>query len=600
VRRLLAELVRREVLAVRADPLSPQRGHYGFVQTMFRQVAYDTSSRRERKVRHLAVADHLQSTFADGGEEVAEVIAAHLLDALSAVPDDPDVAVIRDRAVEMLAKAGDRAERTGAPAAAAINYAMAADLLHQEGTVTRELAAAGLLERAGQAGSRQGDWSTAAGSYRGAANIYRRYDRVRDAARAESKVAGVMRRQGRFEEARTGLEGALAVLESEPNADTAEALHALANLHVFAGNASEADRLTAAALTLAQALDLSDGMLAGMFVSRGIAHAVANRPAQAAANLYEAVRRAEKAEDSEIVGAALANLTEVVLVSDPTAAVDPGREAVNHCRRLGNRYQLGAAAGNLVQALTLAGDWERAEDVYAKGADADRLNGDIVFDYPGLLLSVFLGEDVQTAAMLGRLQGESASEEPQEAAFLELALAIGSSYQGRQRDALAHATRALSYGETYGPSHGSIRWGWPIAAEAALTLGYHAEVNRLLEWLDGHQPGHVPPLLRAERIRIWARKLAADNEAEAASAFDSALSAFRDFGSPYHVAVGLVDYAEYLHETGETERAHELAAEAEAITARLGARPLSERARRISPSTAERVQERSTELGVEA
>ncbi|MBA2508506.1 MAG: AAA family ATPase, partial [Nocardioidaceae bacterium] len=42
VRRLLAELVRREVLGVRADPLSPQRGQYAFVQTMFRQVAYDT------------------------------------------------------------------------------------------------------------------------------------------------------------------------------------------------------------------------------------------------------------------------------------------------------------------------------------------------------------------------------------------------------------------------------------------------------------------------------------------------------------------------------------------------------------------------------
>ncbi|MEJ7744996.1 MAG: hypothetical protein WKF73_22160 [Nocardioidaceae bacterium] len=85
VRRILAELVRREVLGVRADPLSPQRGHYGFVQTMFRQVAYDTLSRRERKARHLAVADHLQSTFADQGEEVAEVIAAHLVDALDAV-----------------------------------------------------------------------------------------------------------------------------------------------------------------------------------------------------------------------------------------------------------------------------------------------------------------------------------------------------------------------------------------------------------------------------------------------------------------------------------------------------------------------------------
>ncbi len=91
VLRLLSELVRRGVLAVRADRLSPELGQYGFVQTMFRQVAYDTLSRRERKARHLAVVAYLETAFADGGEEVAEVMAAHLLDALHAVPDDPDV-----------------------------------------------------------------------------------------------------------------------------------------------------------------------------------------------------------------------------------------------------------------------------------------------------------------------------------------------------------------------------------------------------------------------------------------------------------------------------------------------------------------------------
>ena len=47
---------------------SPERGQYAFVQMMFRQVAYDTLSRRERKARHLIVAAHLQTAFADGGE----------------------------------------------------------------------------------------------------------------------------------------------------------------------------------------------------------------------------------------------------------------------------------------------------------------------------------------------------------------------------------------------------------------------------------------------------------------------------------------------------------------------------------------------------
>ena len=49
VRAALAELVRREVLSVSADPLSPERGSYQFAQEMLRQVAYDTLSRRDRK-----------------------------------------------------------------------------------------------------------------------------------------------------------------------------------------------------------------------------------------------------------------------------------------------------------------------------------------------------------------------------------------------------------------------------------------------------------------------------------------------------------------------------------------------------------------------
>ena len=42
VRAALADLVRREVLSVSADPLSPERGSYQFAQDMLRQVAYDT------------------------------------------------------------------------------------------------------------------------------------------------------------------------------------------------------------------------------------------------------------------------------------------------------------------------------------------------------------------------------------------------------------------------------------------------------------------------------------------------------------------------------------------------------------------------------
>jgi tetratricopeptide (TPR) repeat protein len=406
--------------------------------------------------------------------------------------------------------------------------------------------------------------------------------------------------QGRFEEARPMLEDALASLKPDPGPDTVDALTYLALLHTFVGNGSEADRLSAAALSLGQALDLPDSKLARLFISRGIAHALANRGAQASANLYEAVRLAERAEDATAAGGALSNLTDVLVVSDPSAAVDAGRAAVAHCRRLGHRDQLGTAAGNLIQALILTGRWDEASRVYTDGLERDQLSGDLVFEYPGLLLSVFAGHEAAVTATLQKVERTPPSDDPQDTSERELSLAAAAAYRGRHVEALQHAQRAIASAETFGPSVDSIRWGWPIAAEAALALGDDAEVTRLLAWLDSHQPGHIPRLLRAERLRIGARKLAADNQPEAESAFDRALTALRAFGSPYHLAVGLVDHAEYLSATGLTQRAQEAVVEAETITARLGARPLSERARRISPNTAERVQERCTELGVKA
>src|SRR6266511_3883619 len=50
---LLGALVRKEVLGLQADPRSPEHGQYGFLQDLVRHVAYETLSRRERRIRHL-------------------------------------------------------------------------------------------------------------------------------------------------------------------------------------------------------------------------------------------------------------------------------------------------------------------------------------------------------------------------------------------------------------------------------------------------------------------------------------------------------------------------------------------------------------------
>ncbi len=77
----LRALVRRELLEIEADPRSPERGQYRFVQSLIQEVAYGTLARRDRRSRHLAVARHYEGI---GDDEMAGALASHYLAAREA------------------------------------------------------------------------------------------------------------------------------------------------------------------------------------------------------------------------------------------------------------------------------------------------------------------------------------------------------------------------------------------------------------------------------------------------------------------------------------------------------------------------------------
>src|SRR5207245_2160169 len=85
-----ASLVRKEVLGLQADPRSPERGQYGFLQDLVKRVAYETLSKRERKVLHLAAAGYLETSWGPAEHEIVEVVASHYLAAYEAAPDAED------------------------------------------------------------------------------------------------------------------------------------------------------------------------------------------------------------------------------------------------------------------------------------------------------------------------------------------------------------------------------------------------------------------------------------------------------------------------------------------------------------------------------
>ena len=423
VRAALAELVRREVFSVSADRLSPERGSYGFAQDMLRQVAYDTLSRRDRKARHLKVAAHLRAAFPGDGEEVAEVIARHYLDALDAVPDDGDAGQIRGQAIAALIRAADRAGRTGAPAQAAASYATAARLTQAGTGGGQQAAAAAVWEHAAEASFTSAEWAAAVEQAGQAADAYRQGGDARSVARAQVIAGQALRHWGRHAQAREQLTAAVAVLREDPDTNTVRALGELARLEVATGSPA-ADALSAEALALGQDLAVDEATLAGLFTIRGIGHGFAGRRPQAAASLREAARLAGQAGDTVQLGRALLNLSDTVTGTDPAAGAEAARAAAAHLRRAGARQLLVVAVGNLVQALLMTGDWDGAGAELAQAADADGLADIEILACYRALVAALRGDAPAAQAALAGLGGMRASEDPQDQAFIAVAEAF--------------------------------------------------------------------------------------------------------------------------------------------------------------------------------
>jgi hypothetical protein len=598
----LADLVRREVLAISADPLSPERGSYSFQQLMLRQVAYETLSRRDRKARHLAAAGWLRRAFPEDGEEAADVIARHYLDALHAVPEDPDTTTIRGQAISLLVRAGQRAERTGAPAAAAASYAAAAALAAEQtaqqagesgpGTKDADAAEAArrpagfLWEMAAEAAHTSADRALAVEHAGRAREDHLLHGRTRDAARAQAVAGRALRRWGRLGEARDQLTAALAVLRNDPDADTVRALDELAAVEVYAG-VPAADALTAEALALGQAFAVDDATLAGLFITRGICITMAGRGAEAAAYLREAARLAGQAGDGLLLGLALVNLADAVTGTDPAAGAAAARDAAAHARQAGARHYLAAAVTNLAQALLMLGDWDAAAVELDQAADADGLTdlGHLVW-FRGWAAAL-RGDVFAAQAALAGLDELRASEDPQDQANIAVAEAFTATARRQPAAALAHARAVMDHAAALGISHETLRWAWPLAARAAWDLADKEASAELLALLDRYRPGELAPMVRAERDLARARLATLDGGQDAAGeAFAVAVAGLRQQSTPYHLAHGLLDHAAWLTANGGHQAAAAAVTEATAIAAKLGCQPLLDRAASLAAVTA--------------
>ncbi|MGH3000245.1 MAG: ATP-binding protein, partial [Gaiellaceae bacterium] len=249
---LLGSLVRKEVLGVQADPRSPEHGQYGFLQDLVRHVAYETLSKRERRMRHLAAAEHLSREEA----ESIEVVAAHYVAAYEAGPDAEDADAIKSKARNALVHAGRHAQSLAAAAEATRYFEQAAALTEESQQRAALLAEAG--EMAGFAGDVDRAWRL----FGDAIALYESEGDTHAVARATVRLGRVAAMTARRDEVGPMLERAFDVIAGdEPDEDLAVLAAQLSGYYFFGGDIERAEERAELALDIAEAAEYHEALV---------------------------------------------------------------------------------------------------------------------------------------------------------------------------------------------------------------------------------------------------------------------------------------------------------------------------------------------------
>jgi len=241
---------------------------------------------------------------------------------------------------------------------------------------------------------------------------------------------------------------------------------------------------------------------------------------------------------------------------------------------------------NLAQALLMTGDWDAAEAELVQAADGDGLADLEYLACCRTWVAALRGDTPAAQAILAGVSDLRASEDPQDQATIAVAEALIGAARHQPAAALRCARAVLDRAGALAISGEYLRWAWPLAARAAHDLADTNATAGLLALLDGYRPGQLAPMQRAERDLAAARFTAADDGADAGAAFTAAVAGLRERSTPYHLAHGLLDRAEYLGQLGDDEAAGAAIGEARGIAQRLGCQPLLDRADTIQPASA--------------
>ena len=576
---LLAGLLGKEILSVQADPRSPERGQYSFLQDIVKRVAYETISKRERKAKHLAVAEFLGSAWSAEEDEIAEVLAAHYLDAYHAAPEDPDAGELRSKAFDTLVRAAERAASLGATSEAQRAFERACELTEEE------LTQAELRERAGMMAYGGGRVDEGAAHFERSVALFEEVGATHPAARVSARLAEISWDRGRIEQGLESMDRAFEVLSTEePDADLAALAAQIGRFSFFSGEGHRALERVEYALEVGEQLVIPE-IISQALNTKGVVLFARGRTTEGVALIRLALEVALEHDKPSAALRAYYNLADTSVQLDRLhESADLVREGLSFARRVGNRYWEWSFLG-VAYSIFAVGEWD---EVLARDEGLPREDwrqARIAFAAlltPIVPVLVHRGELEEAERHVRRFAELEESADQQEQGQVHFAKATLLFAEGRHAESLRDAEVALETRHANGMTYEAVKESLVLAVEAALRLGDRERADELLAMVDALPPGGSPRFLRAHAQRFRARLSADAPESE--RLFTSATELFRELGYLFYLAVTLLEYGEWLTSQDRPDEAGPFLVEAREAFERLEATPWLERAARVAPT----------------
>jgi class 3 adenylate cyclase len=556
----LRTFVRRELLTLDVDPRSPERGQYSFMQSLIREVAYNTLAKKDRKVRHLSAARYFESL---GTDELAGGLAGHYLAAHGLAADQAEADALAAQARIALRGAADRAASLGSHDQAvrfleqALDVAITADDRLDLHTRAQASADHGLDPSAVE--------RHALGRIEAAREIG---DRPGIAAAIANHGRVILTWFGTPERALEMME--LAWAEFSDLEQTPEGVGLMAVLAGSQLSDEAALELVDRYLPIAERLDLLPAIATGL-IARGQILSRSKRAREALVllrgghQLATAINLRERERTGRIL------LTFYAQWSDPAEGLALAREGLDIAERISARSYGFSMVGNGSICAIRVGDWDWVEQLLGEWIPPDPSLGFYAeFLVDRAILTALRGgdgtADIERAAQL-RLE----YTEPQYESYEYLARAWAALVAGSHGDARRAAERAATTTSYFYPLAG------PVGARAALWEGDADAAGAAADAIIASGYRGTAMELDVATVRAGVAALQG-RTAEAMAAYREVLKGWRAAGLAFDEALAITDMATLVppNERSSAE-VQEAISWARDTLERLGAKPILER-----------------------